>query len=217
MNALKRFYYEAPVTAGLIGIIVLVYLYTTLRYGPDMNAYQALESGAFMPASIYYQHQYYRFFTANFLHFGLLHILCNGLSLYNIGPFMERIYGRWKYGVVLLASAFGTTVLPYIFEVIIMRKFESNFITVSGGASGMILGLLGALLFLAYYYRGIYQRAFRSVLPSLLLILFISLTVPSVSLSGHIGGFVGGFLGAWGLMIYGKYQQNKNNHNEMLN
>lgn len=217
MNTFKRFYRGAPVTAGLIFIIVIVYLYTILRFGPDMTAIQALEVGAYMPASIYLEHEYYRFFTANFLHFGLLHLICNSLSLYNVGPFMERIYGRWKYIVVLLSSALGTTILPYLFEIVLMGRFERNFITVSGGASGMILGLLGALLFLAYYYRGIYQRAFRSILPSLLLVLFISFTVPSVSLSGHIGGFVGGFLGAFGLMLFNRYQTYKKNRQQMWN
>ena len=67
-------------------------------------------------------------------------------------------------------------------------------LTVSGGASGIILGLLGGLACLAWFYKGLFQNAFKSILPSLILITVISLTVPTVSLSGHLGGFIGGFL-----------------------
>ena len=42
MNTFKRFYREAPVTAGLIFIIVIVYLYTTLRFGAGYDGHPGL-------------------------------------------------------------------------------------------------------------------------------------------------------------------------------
>ena len=42
-------YKKYPITAITIAIIILVYLYTTLKYGIEMNAYQGIEAGGFNP------------------------------------------------------------------------------------------------------------------------------------------------------------------------
>lgn len=38
-------YKKYPVTAGVIGICILVYCYTTVKYGFEMNAYQGIRAG----------------------------------------------------------------------------------------------------------------------------------------------------------------------------
>ncbi len=181
---------NCPVTWGLIGICVLVYIYTSIRYSFSMNAMQGIEAGAYIPLLITTRHEYYRLITANFIHFGISHILLNMLSLYNVGPFIERIYGRNRYLLLIAGSALGTTGIPYLFTLIT----NSNPMVVSGGASGIILGLLGGLCYLSLRYKGLYKAAFSSVVPSLVMIALISVIVPSVSLSGHLGGFAGGLI-----------------------
>ena len=42
-------YKKYPVTAGAIGICILVYCYTTVKYGFEMNAYQGIRAGGFNP------------------------------------------------------------------------------------------------------------------------------------------------------------------------
>ena len=41
--------------------------------------------------------EFWRFLTAGFVHIDLWHILMNMLALRNLGMFMEKITGRWRY------------------------------------------------------------------------------------------------------------------------
>ena len=159
-----------------------------------MSAYEGYQAGGFMPLAVYVDQQYYRFFTANFIHFGISHLLMNMISIYNIGPFLELTFGKIRYLMVMTGSAICTTILPYLYYLIFNEPYSKPGLTVSGGASGIILGLIGALCCMAIFYKGIFDRAFKSIFPSLVLIVIISITVPSVSLSGHLGGFIGGFI-----------------------
>lgn len=183
-----------PVTIGVILACVLIYIYTSITYSLDMSALEGYEAGGFMPLAIYVNHEYTRFFTANFIHFGFSHLLMNMISLYNIGPFMESVYGKIRYSFLLIASCLGTTILPYVYYLLFEDAYGSMGLTVSGGASGIILGLIGGLCCLAVFYKSIFKQAFKSLLPSLMLVAFISVVVPRVSLSGHLGGFIGGFI-----------------------
>lgn len=182
------------VTYSLILVCVIVYLYTSVTYSFDMSAYDGYEAGGFMPLAIYVDREYYRFFSANFIHFGISHLLMNMFSLYNIGPFLESAYGKIRYLILILGSAICTTVLPYFYFIIVEGPYSQSSFTVSGGASGIILGLVGGLCCMAVFYKSIFSSAFKSILPSLILIVVISITVPTVSLSGHLGGFIGGFI-----------------------
>ena len=46
---MKFDYRKYPITSVVIGICVIVYIYTTLKYGIEMNVYQGIESGGFNP------------------------------------------------------------------------------------------------------------------------------------------------------------------------
>src|SRR5262249_25492569 len=53
-------------------------------------------------------HQYWRFVTAMFLHGGLIHIGLNMMSLYQLGPIVEEIYGSPRFlFIYVLSGAFG--------------------------------------------------------------------------------------------------------------
>lgn len=192
---MKRWRYEqAPLTYGLMALCIIVYIYTTIRFSFSMNAMEGIEAGAFLPLAVLFDHQYYRFLTANLIHFGPYHLAMNMLSLNNIAPFIEQIFGKQRYALLLLGSALSTTGLPYLYYRVFLNVDHQMALTVSGGASGIILGLVGGLCYLSWRYRGLYQRVFQSVLPSLIIVLIISITMPSISLSGHIGGFIGGLI-----------------------
>ncbi len=185
---------NSPITYSLIVICCVIYLYTTYQYSMNMTALEGYEVGGYMPLALYVDFEYYRLITANFIHFGFSHIFMNMLSLYNIGPFMERVYRKKRYLGLIAFSALSSTLLPYIYYLLFKEPFSQMGLTVSGGASGIILGMLGGLCCLTIYYPSLFKPVFKSILPSLGLILFLSLTVPTVSLSGHLGGFIGGFI-----------------------
>lgn len=187
---MKFDYKKYPVTAIVVSICVLAYIYTTLRYSLDMTGQQGIECGGFNPILVVYFKQYYRLITANFIHFGLMHIFCNCYSLINLGSVMEYLLGQKRYGIVLGVSALSTTLLPCLYFLITGNGANS----VMGGISGAIFGLMGALLALAIKFKDIYAYLFKQISSSVLLMLLISFLVPSISLAGHISGMIGGFI-----------------------
>ena len=171
---MDRKYKDCIITYVLMGICIIVYLYTTLRYGVEMSAMEGIEVGGFNPLYIYYDHEYFRFITANFIHFGLMHIFCNIYSLYNLGILMEKILKKKKYAIVIIVSMLSTTCFSYL----LFLLFNSGTNSVMGGISGVIFGLIGSLLALAILYKDIYSYLFKQI----------------ATLSGHIGGMLGGFV-----------------------
>ena len=184
---------QCPITCFLIGFVVLVYIYTTLKYGIEMNVYQGIEAGGFNPILVIEWKQFYRLITANFIHFGLMHIFCNAYSLYNLGMVMERIIGQKKYLLVIVVSMLSTTVIPLLLYFINGAGYNS----IMGGVSGVIFGLIGSLLALALLYKDVYMYLFKQIASSVILMLILSFMLPSISLTGHSGGMIGGFVVTW--------------------
>ena len=46
---MKFDYRKYPITSVVIGICILVYCYTTFKYGFEMNVYQGIRAGGFNP------------------------------------------------------------------------------------------------------------------------------------------------------------------------
>ena len=99
---MNREYKIYKITYFLMAVNVITYLYTSLKYGLSMSAMQGIQVGGFNPLYVYYYHEYYRLITANFIHFGLMHIFCNVYSLYNLGMLMEKILKEKKYIIVIV-------------------------------------------------------------------------------------------------------------------
>lgn len=79
---------------------------------------------------------WWRLFTAMFLHGGLMHIVSNLFTLFFIGLFAESILGVKRFTIVYILSGLGCS-LASIY-------WHDN--TVSVGASGAIFGLFGAVI-----------------------------------------------------------------------
>ena len=80
--------------------------------------------------------EWWRLFTAMFVHIGFLHILLNMYCLYSLGPVAERLFGPWKFLALYLLSGVGGDVASVALHPTI----------VAAGASGAIFGVAGALL-----------------------------------------------------------------------
>jgi rhomboid protease GluP len=129
-------------------------------------------------------HQYWRWVTACFLHGGLLHIGFNMWALYDIGPLVESFYGGAKFLTIYLL----TGIVGYI----VSGYFSGG---ASLGASGAILGLLGAML--AYGMRHSHTtagRQLRNVASRWAIYILIFSFLPGVDIFAHVGGFASGFL-----------------------
>ena len=117
--------------------------------------------GMSAPYGIYVQHQWYRLITAMFLHGGLIHIGFNMMALMQLGPALEELYGSSRYFFLYtFTGAFGFLASSFVGHL-------------SLGASGGLLGLVGAMLAITTKRGGAYMRDLRSRLVSSVVLLFV--------------------------------------------
>jgi rhomboid protease GluP len=134
--------------------------------------------------SIYFQHQWYRLITAMFLHGGLIHIGFNMMSLMQLGPALEELYGSSRYFFLyIFTGAFG-----FLISSLTLHN--------SLGASGGLLGLVGAMLAITSKRGGSYMRELRSRLVSSVVILFVLGAMPGIAIDNwaHGAGLAAGFV-----------------------
>ncbi len=177
-----------PLTITLIVINVGIFLLAQLV--PD------LERRFFIDGSqinfLVERGEWYRAFTAMFLHGGVMHVAFNMYALWIFGPLLERRYG-WP---AFLSLYLGAGVTGGAFFYLIGERAVS-----AVGASGAIFGLFGAVL--ATIYRQRHTPAGRMVFNQLLLLLGINLALPfvidGIAWEAHVGGLVAGLLiaAAW--------------------
>jgi membrane associated rhomboid family serine protease len=136
--------------------------------------------------------EWWRVFTAAFLHIGPVHLAMNMLALLVFGSELERQLGRWRYLALYLLSALGGAAA--------IQLLGDPRVPVAG-ASAAIYGLLGAL--------GVLMLANRQDLRGLLTLLAINVFIsflPGISLLGHLGGLVIGAVTA-GILVLTRRKQ----------
>ncbi|MFJ4830910.1 rhomboid family intramembrane serine protease [Streptomyces sp. NPDC088747] len=189
------------VTYVLIGLNVLAYLAEVVRPAV-VDRFQMLGAGLVGPDGLHYVWQsvypsdfhpegvvdgeWYRLLTGAFLHlpptegtFGILHIVMNMVSLWNIGRVVESQLGRSRYVALYFLSALGGSVL-----VLLVAPG-----TATVGASGAIFGL-GAAYYVMARRLGADMRDVNRFMAGLLLWLLLSAAF--TSWQGHLGGLLAG-------------------------
>jgi rhomboid protease GluP len=149
----------------------------------SMGGEASYRLGLSAPYGIYVQHQWYRLITAMFLHGGLIHIGFNMMALMQLGPALEELYGSSRYFFLyIFTGAFGFLV-------------SSILGTYSLGASGGLLGLVGAMLAVTTKRGGAYMRELRSRLISSVVFLFVlGFMGMGIDNKAHLAGLASGFV-----------------------
>ena len=181
----------AGVTKALIGINLLVFV-AMLAGGAGLwhssNGVQLAWGANFGPAT--QDGQWWRLGSAMFLHFGAIHLVMNMWALWDGGQLVERMYGHGRFLVIYMTSGLLGNLLSLV---------AHGGQAVSGGASGAIFGIYGALLvFLWRERRTIHPHEFRwlfwgAICFSAATIVF-GLMITGIDNAAHIGGFVAGAL-----------------------
>lgn len=189
------------VTYVLIGLNVLAYVGELVRPA-IVDRFEMLGAGLVGPDGGHYLWQasyppelhvegvvdgeWYRLLTGAFLHlpptggtFGILHIVMNMVSLWNIGRVVEAQLGRVRYLALYLLSALGGSVL-----VLLVAPYDPTL-----GASGAIFGL-GAAYWVLARRLGADMAQVNRFMAGLLLWLVISAAM--TSWEGHLGGLLTG-------------------------
>lgn len=180
VNATKALLYAI---AAIFVLEVVVGGPQSLLNGPNFR--RLIDLGALQPFLIA-DGQYWRLFSAMFLHAGLLHIGFNAYALWLFGSMIETNLGRTQMVLVYVVSGFLASAASYAFG-----PAE----TVGVGASGAIFGIFGA--FIAYNYRrrhlALASANLRWAATLLLLNLFLAFGFGGrIDWRAHLGGLIAG-------------------------
>jgi membrane associated rhomboid family serine protease len=127
--------------------------------------------------------EWWRLFTAPFLHAGLWHVGLNMMAQWILGGVLEPLLGRSRFLTLYLVSALGGAVASYAF----------NAPTVlSVGASGAVYGLLGG----TFVVLRRLNRDTSGVVVILGLNLVLGFVWPGIDWRAHLGGLLVGALQA---------------------
>ncbi len=182
---------RVPLTLLLIAANLLVFA-LMLSHGAGLwhssNSVQLAWGANFGPATK--DGEWWRLGSALFLHFGILHLAMNMLSLWEGGRLVERMYGWGRFALIYFGSGLCGNLLSLIAQ---------GDQAVSGGASGAIFGVYGALMVYLWRERGHFERAefkwlFWGVVSFSVVTIALGLQVTGIDNAAHIGGLLGGLL-----------------------
>lgn len=134
--------------------------------------------------SLVMQGQVYRLLTGALMHGSYYHILGNLGAFFNVGGFIERIYGTKNYAQILIGSLLGSGLL--------VTFLGRDVYTV--GLSGVVWGTFGAYTVYLYKNDNRLDSLELSQIARMLIPNIIISFMPGVSWQGHAGGFLGGLL-----------------------
>ncbi|MDQ3186049.1 MAG: rhomboid family intramembrane serine protease [Pseudomonadota bacterium] len=180
---------RVPTTKLLVSINFLVFL-AMLAGGAGLwhssNSVQLAWGANFGPAT--QDGEWWRLGSAMFLHFGAVHLTLNLWALWDGGQLVERMYGHARFAVIYFASGLTGNLLSLV---------AHQGLAVSGGASGAIFGMYGALLiFLWRERRNLHPEEFRWFFWGAAgfsgITLVLGLLITGIDNAAHIGGFCAG-------------------------
>lgn len=184
----------APATKLLVALNVLSFGYQLSQNAVD-DPYNLIRVGA-LYSPLVERGEWWRLLSAQFVHWGIMHLFFNALGLWFLGPLVENALGFFRYiityltcgvGGMLIAWTSATYLSPHPHPIILL------------GASASVLGLVGvhAALALRMFRRSgsLWAKAqLASMIQIIVLQAIFDFMVPQVSSTAHVGGAGVGFL-----------------------
>ena len=194
---------SVPITTGLLAVNVVVFALMLLAgagFWHTPNGVQLAWGANFGPAT--QDGQWWRLFTALFIHFGVVHLALNMWALWDVGRLMEQLYGRWRFALLYALSGLLGNLVS-----LVLHGNQA----VSGGASGAIFSLYGALLVFLWRERrnvepGEFRWLFGGAAVFASLMLGVGFVVQGIDNAAHGGGLVAGAL--LGMVLARRWGQN---------
>lgn len=193
----KAFYYPEPLRVVpvlvLINILAFVasFVLATREGVPAVafltqgNAQVLLKLGALSPPDLV-RGEWWRLLTCCFLHFGLIHLAVNMVSLFGLG-LAETFWGTWRYLVIYFFSGLGGSCVAMIYDPGLPNQSPAL-----AGASGAIWGMMTSVAAWVFMNRShLPPDVFARWLPRYGFIVAINVGVsfmPTISTSAHFGG-----------------------------
>ncbi|MGO9246739.1 MAG: rhomboid family intramembrane serine protease [Verrucomicrobiia bacterium] len=175
------------VTLSLLLVLATVHLVNDVFLREEMQEKLLMWAGN--SADSVKSGEWWRLFTALFLHANLLHLAMNGTGLWLFGSAVEKTMGRWRLlAVFLVGGALGNLASAYV------AHYD-----VAIGASGGVFAVIGAFAVGVWRLRSpMYYALRRRLLVLLGLMVAADFTIgglePQVDNLAHVGGFFAGIL-----------------------
>ena len=176
-------------TYALMAVNGLIFMVGYLA--PELE-WELFLRGALIPQLVIADSEFYRLFTAMFLHGSLGHVFFNVYALFIVGRTVEPIFGRLRFSLIyLLGGLTGSAVS------LALGGLEGA----SVGASGAVFAIFAAQAVHLYHHRGVYVNV-SGHLRHMAFLIAINLVLGFLPGSridnwGHIGGMLSGALLAW--------------------
>ncbi|MGE7842880.1 rhomboid family intramembrane serine protease [Lysinibacillus sp. NPDC093712] len=176
----KQYTSYYPVVSTLIAVNLILYVLTLVpvigellwNYGIQVNF--LVQSG-----------EWWRVFSAMFLHANFMHVLFNMFSLFLFGPELEKIAGKARFITIYLLSGIVGNMATFMLN-------DGGYASL--GASGAIFGIFGAFGALVYYTRRTMPMLRKLILPIIVISVIMTFLQSNVNVYAHLGGLVTGFI-----------------------
>ena len=181
---MRRFlrFENAPVTGALLILICVIYGLTTFDKNEVLYRFGAID------ARLITQHEYWRAVTGMFLHANLVHLLANAFSLWQLGTLYEVMFGSRRFAFIYFTTGIIASLASALFT-----------FGPSVGASGAVLGILGAFIFsILRSPQWRHERWTRSLIAQLIFWAAVNLLLPleikNIDSVAHIAGLISGLI-----------------------
>jgi rhomboid protease GluP len=177
---------RAPVTWALLVTIAIVFAFEWVS-GALWNDVLIIQMGAIVPGMLQ-RGEFWRILAAMFLHGNLVHWLANSWALYQLGMLYEVMFGSPRFALIYFVSGACASIASSLYG-------EGA----SVGASGAILGILGAFIFsIRRSPQWRHEPWTKGLISQLMFWAFINIalgfTVKYIDNVAHIAGLVSGLL-----------------------
>jgi membrane associated rhomboid family serine protease len=183
-----------PVTTLLMAISIVAYV-ADFFPGIDLRSWGANIGPLTLSG------EYWRLFTAGFLHANILHIGFNMWCLWSLGHLSERLFGKWQTFAIYMITGVGGALLSVAYN---HQRSEI-------GASGAIFGIVGAVMAgVKFGDLAISAGEKRAIFSS---VVFFAIFNFMFGLYGntdnmcHLGGFVTGLLVGLPLSAFARHNK----------
>jgi rhomboid protease GluP len=179
----EQIYKRSYITLALLAINVVIFVLSNLAFG------WMYEKGAMITEVVLRDGQYYRLFTAMFLHADLQHLINNMLMLVLGGAIVENYTGHAFYFFLYVLSGLFGNMISMAYEI------KNGLSWVSVGASGAIMGLVGFVVVWILVNRKTFVRSRNLMIRLILLGIFVieaCFFQRGANIAAHTGGFATG-------------------------
>ena len=185
----QKKYLKNHINTALIAANILVFLFLTFHGRTEYDMDMMLRYGAMYEPLIFESHEYWRFLTACFLHFGIQHLVNNMVVLFVVGDYLERALGHVRYLIFYLLAGIGASLVSYFWHL------HTGDFVVSAGASGAIFGVVGGLLWAVIRNHGRLENlSLRQIVIAAFFSAYLGMMDGGVDNAAHLGGLVCGLV-----------------------